>query len=101
MQRERHLEAERGARAVHAGEQVQGGHRLLRAHRQEELRLDPERVRHRARQPLRELHHDQPERGGRGAHAEDREGGGAAGLRGPGPEGENIWCPQKYFVTNR
>ena len=31
LQRARHVEAERGARAVHAGQQVQGGHRVLRA----------------------------------------------------------------------
>ena len=32
------MEAERGARPVHAGEQVQGGDRLLRTDRQEALR---------------------------------------------------------------
>ena len=36
---------------------------------------------------MRVLHHDVTERGGRGADAEDREGGGAAGLRGPREEG--------------
>lgn len=37
VQRGRHVEAERGPRALRA-EQVQGGHRLLRAHREEALR---------------------------------------------------------------
>lgn len=37
VQRGRHVEAERGPRTLHA-EQVQGGHRPLRAHRQEALR---------------------------------------------------------------
>ena len=57
--RVRHLEVECGSRAVHAGEQVQGGHRLLRAHRQEELRLHPQCVRHSPRQPMRLIYHDQ------------------------------------------
>ena len=38
LQRARRVEAQRGARALHAGEQVQGVGRLLRAHRQEALR---------------------------------------------------------------
>ena len=46
-----------------------------------------ERVRDRVGQLVRVLHHDVTERGGRGADAEDREGGGAAGLRGPREEG--------------
>lgn len=37
LQRGRHLEAQRGSCPLHA-EQVQGGHRLLRANRQEALR---------------------------------------------------------------
>lgn len=36
LQRGRHLEAERSSRPLHA-EQIQGGHQLLRAHRQEAL----------------------------------------------------------------
>jgi len=45
-----------------------------------------EHLGHRAGQPVRVLHHDVTERGGRGAHEEDREGGGAARIRGSGQE---------------
>lgn len=38
LQRARHVEAERRARALHAGEQIQRSDRILRAHRKETLR---------------------------------------------------------------
>ncbi len=38
LQRPRYLETECGPRALHAGDQVQGGERLLRADREEALR---------------------------------------------------------------
>ena len=44
LQRARHVEAERRARPLHAGEQVQGGDRLLRADRQETLRQRTQRA---------------------------------------------------------
>lgn len=59
LQRARHVEAERGARAVHAGQQVQGGHRLLRADSEEALRQHTGRGSGGAGQPVRFLHHDQ------------------------------------------
>jgi len=42
---------------------------VLRAHRQEELGQPAGCNRHRAREPVRQLHHDEPERGGGGDHA--------------------------------
>ena len=69
------------------GEQVQRSHRFLWAYRKEELWLHPECVCNCVGKPLRELHHDLSEWGGGGTHEEDREGGGAACLRGPGQKG--------------
>jgi len=103
LQRARAVAAQRGAHALHAGDQVQGGGRLLRAHRQKELQQGAPvasrgvtwssqphagagHQRHRAGQPVRLLHHDQPERGGRGADAQGGEGGGARGVRRPRQE---------------
>ena len=59
LQRARHLEAERGARALHAGQQVQGGDGLLRADSEEALRQHTGRGSGGAGQPVRLLHHDQ------------------------------------------
>lgn len=38
LQRARYVETKRGTRALHAGEQIQRSHRILRAHSQETLR---------------------------------------------------------------
>merc|ERR1711998_596949 len=62
---------------------VQGGDPVLRPDREEALGHDPRRDGDRAREPVRLVHHDVAERGGRGAHAQDREGGGAAELHRP------------------
>lgn len=47
------------------------------------LLTDTKCKRHSAGQSVRLVHHDEPERGGGGADEKDREGRGAAGLRGP------------------
>mmetsp|Transcript_59566 Transcript_59566/g.134797 ORF Transcript_59566/g.134797 Transcript_59566/m.134797 type:complete len:222 (-) Transcript_59566:119-784(-) len=60
---------------------------VLRPHREEEQRVFADCAGHRLGQPLRLVHHDLPKRGRRRADAQDREGGGALDLRGPGEAG--------------
>lgn len=53
------MEIERGPHVLHARQQIQGGHTILRAHREEEHRQPLGNYRHHPGQSVRFLHHDE------------------------------------------